>query len=310
MPKQDTNISGLRRKYGAVSIDNALRLNPHDFDQLLGWRDELDPQYTKLWLDFTYGGLTARGILSERVRLLVLIAQCVAMGEMEALDSAIRSALGQGVNAREILEVIIQCTVYVGAPKVNRAGKLFHDIANELGLIDELKRTQPPIEGRNAERSLEAERKTWGTAGDRMRRREEMLKKYGWHGISAGLRLQPTHHPEAINRMDAWDQNFLKRWLDFIYGGMYVRGVLDDKTRLLCVVGVCVALDELVQGENHIRASLALGATPREVFEVCVQSTQHWGMPRCLRGMAMLDRVLKEQGRLAELTDTQPPMPE
>ena len=136
-----------------------------------------------------------------------------------------------------------------------------------------------------------------------------MLEKYGWHGISAGLRLQPTHHVEAVTRMDRTDQNFLKLWLDFIYGGMYVRGVLDDKTRILCVVGVCTALDEMVQGENHVRAALALGATPREVHEVAVQSTQYWGMPRSLRTMAILERILKEQGRMAELTDTQLPLP-
>ena len=109
--------------------------------------------------------------------------------------------------------------------------------------------------------------------------------------------------------MNRTDQNFLKYWLDFIYAGMYVRGILDDKTRILCVVGVCTALDEMEQGQNHVRAALALGASPREVQEVAVQSTQYWGMPRSLRTMAILDRVLKEQGREAELVDTQLPMP-
>src|SRR5690349_22712785 len=90
---------------------------------------------------------------------------------------------------------------------------------------------------------------------------------------------------------------------------LYVRGVLDDKTRILCVVGQCVALDEMVQGENHIRAALALGATPREVQEVAVQSTQYWGMPRSLRAMSILERILREQNRLSELTETQLPMP-
>jgi alkylhydroperoxidase/carboxymuconolactone decarboxylase family protein YurZ len=231
------------------------------------------------------------------------------MAEMEALESAIRSALAQSVPPREVLEIIVQATVYVGSPKINRAGRLFHRIVKELGRMDELKNTQPPIEGRNAERSLEAERKTWGVPIDRFPTREAMLEKYGWHGISAGLRLQPTHHAEAVMRMDRNDQNFLRRWLDFIYGGMYVRGVLDDKTRLLCVVGVCTALDEMAQGENHIRAALMLGATPREIQEVAVQSTQYWGMPRSLRTMTMLDRVLKELGRSAELTDTQLPLP-
>lgn len=302
-------ISKLKAKYGAKGIDNALRMHPKDFSDVMAWRDEMDPQYTRLNLDYTYGGLSQRGVLTERTRLLVIIAQCAAMAEMEYLESAMRAALNSGVTPREVLEILLQTTVYVGMPKINRAGRLFHRVITELGRMDEITKTQPPIEGRNTERSLDAERTTWPETKERLPRVEEMLKKYGWDGISAGLRLQPTHHPEAIVRMNRTDQNFLKHWLDFIYAGMYVRGILDDKTRILCVVGVCTALDEMEQGQNHVRAALALGATPREVQEVAVQSTQYWGMPRSLRTMAILERVLREQGRLGELEDTQLPLP-
>ena len=54
---------------------------------------------------------------------------------------------------------------------------------------------------------------------------------------------------------------------------------------------------------------MLFGATAREVQEVAVQSTQYWGMPRCMRAMVILERALKEQGREAELTDTQLPLP-
>jgi len=75
------------------------------------------------------------------------------------------------------------------------------------------------------------------------------------------------------------------------------------------VVGVCVALDEVVQGDNHIRAALTFDATPSEVREVILQSTIYAGMPRCLRAAAILERVLEEQGRIAEFTETQLPLP-
>lgn len=306
----DSTMSKLRARYGARAVDNVARLHPRDFAEVMTWRDELDPQYARLQLEYTYGGLMQRGVLTERVRLLVVIAQCAAMAELEYLESSMRAALEEGVAAREILEILLQTTVYVGMPKINRAARVFYDIVKDTPHMTALKNTQPPLEGRNAGRSLDAERATWDVTDERFPTREAMLKKYGWHGISAGLRLQPTHHAEAVMRMDRTDQNFLKYWLDFIYGGMYVRGVLDDKTRLLCVVGVCTALDEMAQGENHVRAALMLGATPREVQEVAAQSTQYWGMPRSLRTMTTLERVLREQGRLGELTDTQLPLPD
>ncbi len=299
----------LKQKYGERAVDTAARMHPKDFEAEMTWRDDMDPQYARLNLAFSYGGLMNRSVLDERTRLLVLIAQCAAMAEMDYLDSAIRAALDGAAAPREILEVILQTSVYVGMPRINRAARLFHGIVTERGRLDELKRTQPPIEGKNAQRSLEAERKAWHVPPDKFPQCESMLETYGWHGISAGLRLQPTHHVEAVTRMDRTDQHFLKLWLDFIYGGMYVRDVLDDKTRLLCVVGVCTALDEMIQNENHVRNALLLGATPREVHEVAVQSTQYWGMPRSLRVMTLLDRVLRQQGREAELTDTQLPLP-
>ena len=58
-----------------------------------------------------------------------------------------------------------------------------------------------------------------------------------------------------------------------------------------------------------MRAALMLGATPREIYEIVLQSTVLAGMPRCMRAAALLERILEEQGRMAELTATQLPLP-
>lgn len=308
MADKQKQVTQLKKKYGAPCIDNGLRLNPRDFLDMLKWRDELDPHYAKLWLDYTYGGLYNRGVLTERARLLVAISQAVAMDEMEVVESHIYSALEHKVNPREILEVLLQITVYLGTPKITRAVRVFRKILTKLGRMKEIKNTQLPIHGRTAERSLEKERATWRVPDSKFPQREAMMKKYGWHGISAGIRLQPTHHAEAVVQFDRLDQNYLKLWLDFIYAGMYVRGILDDKTRLLCMVGVCAVLDEQIQGENHLRAALMLGATPREILEVLLHSTIYAGMPRSLRAVRQFDRILNEAGRANEVYDTQLPL--
>jgi alkylhydroperoxidase/carboxymuconolactone decarboxylase family protein YurZ len=295
----------MRERYGAGSIDNALRLNPDDFEEMIEWRDALDPHYTKLWLDYTYGGLFARRVLDDRTRLLVALAQCVAIADLEGVESNIRAALGQGANPREVLEAILQAGTYVGIPKVAPAARAFRRIVTELGRIDEITSTQLPLDGRTSERSLEAERSTWNVPEGDFPQREEFFKKYGWEGISAGLRLQPTHHVEGITNLDRIDQHFLSLWLKLIYAGLYERKVLDDKTRLLCMVGICTVIDEEAQAYNHQRAALMFGATPREVLEVTLQSTIYCGMPRSLRAMRMLMRILEHRGRTAEITETQ-----
>jgi alkylhydroperoxidase/carboxymuconolactone decarboxylase family protein YurZ len=108
MAKPEEQIRQLRDKYGAKAIDNAARLNPDDFPELLDWRDEMDQHYAKLLLDYTYGGLYARSVLTDRARILVTVGQCLAIGEIEELPVHIRSALAQKVPPREILEVILQ----------------------------------------------------------------------------------------------------------------------------------------------------------------------------------------------------------
>jgi alkylhydroperoxidase/carboxymuconolactone decarboxylase family protein YurZ len=301
-------LAGLKRKYGAAAIDGLARVHPDHVAEHVEWCDALDQNFTKLWLDFTYGGMAGRGILDERTRCLVLIGQFLVMDEMEQLPIAIRDAL-RHATPREVLEVILQAAVYLGYPKIMRAARIFTKTLKELGRLGEIVRTQLPMDGHRRGRSLAEERKTWGVTEADFPRREELLRKYGWEGLSSGLRLQPSHHPKTVALLERFDQHFLKIWLDYIYAGMYARRVLDDRTRVLCVIGELFAMGEFVQIENHIRNVLLHGATPREVLEVILQSTIYVGMPRFVRAVALLQRILEEDGRLGELTETQLPLP-
>jgi 4-carboxymuconolactone decarboxylase len=251
----------------------------------------------------------ARGVLSDRARLLVVIGQCVAIGELEELPVHIRSALAQRVPPREIFEVILQLTVYIGYQRINRAARIFRDVIKAAGRMDEITKTQLPLDGTDSQRTLESDRPTWGVSDEGFPRREELMKKYGWRGIGSGLRLQPTHHPVTVQLLDRVDQNFTKLWEDFVYAGMYTRNILDHKTRELIVVGELLVLGETAQIENHMRAALMHGATPREVMEVVLQSTIYIGMPAMTRNVRTAMKIIEEQGAISELEQNQLPLP-
>lgn len=310
MSTREQQIEVLREKYGAAAIDNAARMHGEDFPAVLAWSDDIDPHYAKLWLAFTYGGMFRRDVLDERTRTLVVVGQLVAMDEMELLPVHVRSALAAGARPREVLEVILQVSVYLGYPKTIRASRMLKDVLRAQGRLAELEKEQLPLDGPPGERSLDEARAKWKTPEDQVARRDELVAKYGWRRLSPGLRLQPTHHVQSASRLDRVDQHFNALWLDYIYAGMYSRGVLDDRTRILCVVGECYALGEFHQAENHIRNALTAGASPREVLEVILQSTIYAGMPSFVRFIAILERALEEQGRLHEITDTQLPLPD
>jgi alkylhydroperoxidase/carboxymuconolactone decarboxylase family protein YurZ len=272
----------------------------------LAWAHELDPHYAKLLHDFSRGGMFKRRILDERTRTLVVVGQFVAMDETEELAGHIHNALNAGATPREVLEVVLQTTVYFGYAKAKRASRVFKRVVEGLGRMDEVTQKQLPPGG--PARSLEAERAAWETPPQQVAKREALLRKYGWRSLSPGLRLQPTHHISSVERLDRVDPHFNKLWLDYIYAGMYSRGVLDDRTRILCIVGELFVAGEFHQAENHIRNALQHGATPREVLEVILQSTVYAGMPRFVRFVTILERALEEQGRLHEITETRLPL--
>ena len=296
-------IKRLKQKYGASIIDNGVRLRPDDFLDEVEWRDRIDQHYTRSWLEFTYGGLFTRQGLDERTRLLVSVAQFAAMGELEELERQIPSALAAGATPREVLEMLIQTTVYIGYVRAARSLRACVKVLERLGRIDEIAKTQLPLAGRMPERSLAEERKQWPAAksAEEVAWRERLIDKYGWKGVSTRTRTQNHQSAEGINTYDRVDPHYLGLWFDFIYGELYPRGIIDDRTRLLMMVGVCLALNEPVQLENHIRGSMLLGATPREVLEIIVQSTAYCGMPTTVQTVRVLDRVAKEMNRTDEL---------
>ena len=138
MTTREDRIEQLRSKYGAKAIDNALRLHPDDFPELVEWADELDQNYAQLWLNFTYGGMFGRGVLDDRTRTLVVIGQMVAMDEMEELGRHIRGALNCGATPREVLEVIVHSTAYVGMPTTVQVVRVLERVAKEENRLGEL----------------------------------------------------------------------------------------------------------------------------------------------------------------------------
>ena len=305
---QAKKLAQLKQKYGARAIDGLTRAQPHAALEHVEWCDGLDPHFTQIWLDFAYGGMTGRGYLDERKRNLILVGQFLVMEDKDQFAMHIRNALDHAT-PREVLEVILQATVYLGYPKIIAATRVFTHVLKKLGRMKEITATQLPKTGPAMPRSLEAERKTWGVSDEAFPRREELMQRFGWEGLSSGLRLQPSHHHKTVGQLERVDPHFLKLWLDWIYAGMYVRGILDDATRILCVIGELMVMGEFIQAENHIRNALTHGASPREVMEVVLQSTVYVGMPRFVRAVALVERVLKELGRFDEITSTQLPLP-
>lgn len=289
--------------YDPVALEAAARMRPRTFEDRLDKFARLDPHFAKVWSTYT-GRLFARPALDLRTRLLVLAGQYTMLGNASGLADTLAAAMAEGVDAKEVLEAILQCWVYAGEQAVSDAVDVFTEVVGEAGRLDEVEARGLPADAGVAGRSLDDERRTWHPDDAEDPLLERLLERYGWHSVSAGLRLRPRTLIDTLAALSAVDEEFAGLWLDGIYGGMYVRGVLDDRTRLLCMVGDCVAVGETYQAPRHMRGALRQGATPAEVFEVLFQSCSVVGHPVII-GIAVNDlvQVLEDEGRLAEFVD-------
>ncbi|MFT7387431.1 MAG: 4-carboxymuconolactone decarboxylase [Candidatus Endobugula sp.] len=63
-----------------------------------------------------WGEIWTRGVLSKKVRSLITIATLAALKSPAELKAHVRGALRNGCTEQEIQEVLLQSTVYCGAP--------------------------------------------------------------------------------------------------------------------------------------------------------------------------------------------------
>jgi alkylhydroperoxidase/carboxymuconolactone decarboxylase family protein YurZ len=293
--------SDLRAKYGPNAFDVGRRIQGRNFENRVAQRDSLDPHFTRAWIDFAINGMSARTALDTRTRLLVLTGQYTMAKSHEMLEDTIRAAIDAKVAPREILEIILQCVVYGGHTTVEPAIKVFHRVADELNLLADLQKSALPLDGTNSKRSETDERARWHADDRADPRTEDLVKRHGWLAVSRGLVLRPKHHLNVLEFLDKIDPEFAGLWVRFCYGDMYTRGMVDDKTRLLCMIGDCLAVGEGVQARGHMRGAMRNGASPREVLEVIFQTAVNFGMPGMLHPLEQYVQIMAEDGRLAEI---------
>jgi 4-carboxymuconolactone decarboxylase len=138
--------------------------------------------------------------------------------------------------------------------------------------------------------------RTTGQAKEAKRR--YLYGKYNRKALETMERLQGEFNLRTVEEFDELDPEWTEVWLTWIYDHMYNRGKLDDRTRVLVIIGECCVADEQVQLPNHIRSALRAGATKEEIFEVILQSHIYAGMPKMIKAMRTYRTLMKDLGEL------------
>lgn len=105
------------------------------------------------------------------------------------------------------------------------------------------------------------------------------------------------HCRRALEQTSRWDPQFGRLFQDFVYGGMYERSVLDQRTRELAAVAASTCLNALQQLTVHTRAAVRCGAKVVEVQEVILQMSVFCGFPLVLQAMRHFDTLRDDLAR-------------
>jgi 4-carboxymuconolactone decarboxylase len=85
--------------------------------------------------------------------------------------------------------------------------------------------------------------------------------------------------------------------VEFAYGEIYQRPVLDLRQRQLVTISALTALGGAEpQLEVHVNAGLNVGLTAREVVEAILHCIPYTGFPRALNAIFVAKRVFEERG--------------
>lgn len=86
--------------------------------------------------------------------------------------------------------------------------------------------------------------------------------------------------------------------VEFAFGDIYNRGVLDFKQRELITISSLASIGSVeAQLEVHIKAALNVGITPKEIIETFIHLIPYVGFPKVINSIKLADKILKDEKR-------------
>jgi 4-carboxymuconolactone decarboxylase len=93
------------------------KINGESGQRILRMLEKISPDMARLVIEFPFGDIYSRPGLDLKTRELITIASLTTLGfPQNELKAHIRNALNAGVTEQEIIEVIMQMSVYAGFP--------------------------------------------------------------------------------------------------------------------------------------------------------------------------------------------------
>ena len=210
-----------------------------------------------------FGAVWARPGLDIRYRMLATLSVLSSLQRLSQLQTYVHSALNMGLNAEEIQEALIHCSIYAGFPSAVNSLEVAHEAFRERGV--ELPQTEVP------EVSLEE-----------MEARGRDLR-----GQLMGTQDQGGY----VNALSDLAPDLRRLTLQFGFGEIFFRPGLDLKSRVVCSTAALTALRADAQLRNFLGAGPRVGFSREEMVEVLMQTGGYAGYPAALNAISIAAEV-------------------
>jgi 4-carboxymuconolactone decarboxylase len=109
-------------------------LGAEHVDRALSTADEFSRPLQELVTEYCWGEVWDRPGLDRRTRSIINLAMLTALNRPHEVTLHLRGALNNGVSKEEILEVLLQATIYCGVPAGVDSFRIAREVFKEKGI--------------------------------------------------------------------------------------------------------------------------------------------------------------------------------
>ena len=254
-----------RYSRGLDAFRDLMRADPSDHVAPFA---DVSPELAQWSIEFAFGDILARDGLEAKAKQLAVVSMLVAVGNRtDALHFHLQGALICGATHSEIVESLIQISVYTGFPAALNAFTVARDVLAKPP--EPLSQPNPDASGASLSES-------------RTRRRERGLATLSGTSSAAG--------DAVVRSFDDISPEIGRMIVDHSYGDIFHRAGIDPKTRELTACAALAARGTKASETPlrvHINAALTAGASRTEVVETLLNLLPYSGYPTVQAAMSI-----------------------
>ncbi|PKL67669.1 MAG: carboxymuconolactone decarboxylase [Methanobacteriales archaeon HGW-Methanobacteriales-1] len=227
--------------------------------------NEIAPDLGKYIIEYGFGDVYSRPGTSLKQKEVAVVAALTAMGNAAPqLKVHINGAINVGCSIEELVEIMIQMSVYCGFPAA----------INGITVLKEVIK----------ERDIKFNPVSQNSGENRFKTGKKWLEK-----------LEEGHIQELKEKLDPIAPDMVNYIIEHAYGSVYNRKSLEANFRQIATISaLTVKGTDAPQLRFHIKAGLSTDLTKDEIIETIILMSVYAGFPAAINGLNIAKDVFKE----------------